>query len=159
MKYDIKNEMLSTKRVVWISIFEAAIDWGNEKEEAEYPEKIPYYCELSAQWNCKNGGLINVSTHGLIYAKANIHNPKIFAQWDLSRFEIDHIANSDEYDLEDKQDNEQGFEFTSLYAYENYAEISQAAADELEYIANNLADFTAYVEYPNGILNLVGFEK
>lgn len=42
----------------------------------------------------------------------------------------------------------------TLYAYDEYDEY-----DELEYITNNLADFTVYVEYPNGILNLVGFEK
>ena len=159
MKYDIKNRMLSTKRVVWVSIFDAAIDFGYEQEETKHPEQIPYYCELGAQWNCGKDGFITVTTRGLIYAKANSENPKKFGQWDFSRFEIDHTANSDEYDLEDKQDNEQGFAFDADTEYENYAEIAQAAADELEYIANNLNDFNAYVDYPSGILNVIGFEK
>lgn len=164
MKYNL--DRLNREPILNLSIFEAAIDWGYEQQEAEQPEQIPYYCELTAIWYDKQlredmpRAYIQVSTHGLIYASASSEDPKKFGNWDLSRFEIDHIANSDKYDIEQKQDNTQGFEFYSLYEYENNEEISQKAADTLEYIVRrHFAGCGVTIDYPNGILNLVGFEK
>lgn len=165
MKYDITS--LRREPILNLSIFEATIDWSDEQQEAEQPEQIPYRCELTATWQGKQlreedtaNAYIQVSTRGLIYAKAASDNPKNFGHWDLSRFEIDHIANSDEYAIEDKQDNQQGFEFYSPYEYDNYEVISQEASDVLEYIVSiRFAGCGVTIDYPNGFVDLIGFEK
>lgn len=155
--YDL--DRLNAKPILTLSIFEAAIDWGYKDDEAKQPEQVPYYCELTAVWQgITIGNYIAVSTHGLIYAKADETNARKFKRWNTARFEIDYQTNGDTYDLENKQDNTQEFEFDCLIAYDNYEAISQAAADNLEAIARDLGSYTVNIEYPNGMIELIGLE-
>lgn len=154
--YDIER-LNTVKPTLTLAIFEAAIDWGYD-DEAKQPEQVPYYCELTAVWSgITLSSYIAVSTHGLIYAKTDEANATKFKRWNTSRFEIDHITNGDTYDLENKQDNTQEFEFDCLIAYDNYETISQAAADKLEAIARDLGSHTVNI-YPNGMIELIGLE-
>lgn len=156
--YDL--DLLNNKPILTLSFFEAAIDYDFKDDEAQQPEQVPYYCELTAVWaGNPKGNYIAVSTNGLIYAQADETNATKFKRWNTSRFEIDHQTNGDAYDEENKQDNSQGFEFDCLIVYDNHAEISQAAADKLEAIARDLGSHTVNIEYPNGILELIGLEK
>lgn len=153
------DRLNTVKPTLTISIFDAAIDWGYKEDEANQPEQVPYYCELTAIWQGNTiGSYIAVSTHGLIYAKANEANATKFKRWNTSRFEIDYQTNWDTYDLKNKQDNTQEFEFDCLIAYDNYEAISQAAADKLEAIARDLGNHTVNIEYPNGMIELIGLE-
>ena len=45
-----------------------------------------------------------------------------------------------------------------MIAYDNRADISQAAADKLEAIANDLGNYIVNIEYPNGMIELIGLE-
>ena len=156
--YDL-DRLNTVKPTLTLAIFDAAIDWGYKEDEANQPEQVPYYCELTAVWKgSPMGNYIAVSTHGLIYAQADETNVTKFKRWDTSRFEIDYQTNGDTYDLENKQDNTQEFEFNCLIVYDNYAEISQAAADKLEVIARDLGNHTVNIEYPNGMIELIGLE-
>lgn len=156
--YDLKR-LNTVKPILTLSIFEAAIDYGFKDDEIKQPENVPYYCELTAVWRgITIGNYVTVSTHGLIYAQADETDPTKFKRWDVSSFEIDTITNGDTYDLENKQDNTQEFEFDCLITYDNHAEISQAAADILEAIADDLGSHTVNIGYPNGIVELIGFE-
>lgn len=155
--YDL-NRLNTIKPTLTLLIFEALIDGGYKDDEAKQPEQVPYYCELTATWNgdtYMQGNFVAISTHGLIYAQADGTK---FKRWDTARFEIDYITNSDSYDIENKQDNSQGFEFNCLLAYDNYADVSQATADILEHIATNLGDYTVNIEYPNGAVELIGLK-
>lgn len=154
--YDLKR-LNTVKPTLTLSIFEAAIDYGFKDGEAEQSEQVPYHCELTAVWQgITISNYVTVSTHGLIYAQADEIKTNKFKRWNTSRFEIDYQTNGDTYDLENKQDNTQEFEFDCLIAYDNHADISQAAADKLEAIACDLGRHTVNVEYPNGMIELVG---
>lgn len=156
--YDL-NRLNTIKPIITLAIFEAAIDWGYKDDEAKQPEQVPYYCELTAAWyGNPMGNYIAISTHDLIYTQADETKPNKFKCWNTSRFEIDYQTNGDTYDLENKQDNTQEFEFDCLTAYDNYVDISQAAADILEAIARNLGSHTVNIEYPNGMIELIGLE-
>lgn len=156
--YDL-NRLNTVKPTLTLAIFEAAIDYGFKDDEAKQPENVPYFCELTAVWQGNPmGSYVAVSTNGLIYAQADETNGKKFKRWDTSRFEIDYQTNGDSYDLENKQDNTQEFEFDCLIAYDNYEAISQAAADKLEAIARDLGSHTVNIEYPNGMIELIGLE-
>lgn len=142
-----------------LAISQAAIDWGYKDDYAQEPEQVPYHCELTLVWrSVYTKSCIAVSTHGLIYAKADASDPTKFGGWSTSRFEIDYQTNADVYALENTQDNLQGFEFDCLTAYADYADMSQAAADKLEAIADNLGDHVVHLEYPDGLVGLVGLE-
>lgn len=156
--YDLKR-LNAIKPSLTLSIFEAAIDYGFKDDEAKQPEQVPYHCELTAVWRgITISNYVTISTHGLIYAQADETNAAKFKRWNTSRFEIDYQTNGDTYDLENKQDNTQEFEFDCLIAYDNYADISQAAADILEAIARDLGSYTVNIGYSNGMVELIGLE-
>lgn len=156
--YDL-DRLNTVKPTLILSIFEAAIDWGYKDDEAKQPEQVPYYCELTAVWQGNPiGNYIAVSTRGLIYTQADETNATKFKRWNISCFEIDYQANGDAYDLENTKDNAKEFEFDCLIAYDNYADISQAAATKLEAIASDLGSHTVNIEYPNGTVELIGLE-
>ena len=131
------------KAVLVLSIFGAAADFVDGVQ----PEKIPYFCELSANYdNC------SIVTNGLIYIKKPNENG--FNGWDLARFEIDTIANSDSFELSKTQGNKQGFEFSSDKLED---EREQLLADLLEFSAENLNKAIVNIEFPNGKIDLMGF--
>jgi len=153
------DRLNTTKPTLTLAIYEAAIDWEYKDDEAKQPENVPYFCELTAAWQLEGTPHhIVISTHGLIYAQADETNPTKFKGWNVSSFEIDDQMNGDTYDLENKQDNSQDFEFDCQTEYDNHAEISQAAADILETIADDLASYDISTTYPNGVLELIGLE-
>ena len=151
------TKLKTNKPTLILSVFGAAIDWGYKDYEAENPKNVPYFCELTAVWEAPVvGAYIEINTHGIIYPVGDTDNK--FIRWDMTRFETHPIANADCYDLVLKQDNTHDFSFYCMTTFDNYAAISQTAADELAIIADDLDKYLVNIQYSNGMIELIGFE-